>query len=300
MGAIVFQDSDFKKLEEYTALCPVEIACMGYATLEGGDVMVKDVFLVPQTVSLSSVEFLEEGLPYAVQKALEEDRVEELKFCWHSHATHDAFFSAIDEDMVEKVRKSGPIDWFASSVLNKRGKTYAQLDFFRPGMDSPVSDFLERVTVELSTHVEGRIDQAQLRMAEIEMFAKKKEYTKPTTTTTATGGDKPVLEPPHGEQPGGKASGRDWRLHNEARQKGWDCYVDDDQNLAYYWNSETGEYEGSAVIPLDEKGDWKIDINVTVFSSDDGNASEGETTEMVPLTDAEEEMLNSAIEKRQV
>lgn len=293
MGSVVFNHDDWRKLEEYTSLCPVEIACMGYAALEDGDVMVKDVFLVPQVISLSAVEFVEKGLPYAVQKAIEEERVEELRFCWHSHATHGAYFSTTDEEMVNKVRKAGPIPWFASAILNKKGDTHAQLDYFKPEGD--LAMFANHITIKLDVAVEGKpIDNTQIRLAEIEMFAEQKK-AKPAGKKASSNTDNVPLERPHKDDPPPKVGPRDWKLHAEAKKNGYDCYVDEESLLAYYWNSETGEYLGSALIPTDKEGNWRVDINVTVI---DGDSSEDDPgTELVPLSDAEEEMLNAAVER---
>lgn len=294
MGSVCFDQATWQKLEEYTALCPVEIACMGYAKLEDDNVIVDEVFLVPQVISLSSVQFIDKGLPWAVQKAMDEDRLNELRFCWHSHATHGAYFSSTDEDMVRKIKKSGPLPWFASTVLNKKGSTHAQLDYFKP--DGPLGAFTDHVTIELDVLVEGsKIDQAAQRLAEIEEYAEKKsDYDKKLKAKKTHKPSESIL-PLEQVKPDTEwtahVSGRDWRLHNEAKNKGWEVYVQDD--VAYYWCAETREFKGSAPIPIDPKtGDYKIDISPTVI---DGSCEEVEDPELVPINEAEEAMLERAM-----
>ncbi len=293
MGNVVFQDDTWTRLEEYTRLCPVEIACMGYATLDEGNVVVDDVFLVPQEISLSSVEFLEKGLPYAVKKALKEDRLDELRFCWHSHATHGAFFSPIDEDMVRKVRDASPIPWYANVVLNKKGETHAQLDYFSP--EGELAHFANHITVELGVQIEGRADNTAARMVEIEEFCDRKQSSKTTTKSSTKSSsksdDKPPLEQVPEQEYRAECGPRDWRLHNEAKTKSWDVYIKDD--MAYYWVPESGEFMGSAPIPIDKDGNRKTDLQATVVNAPDVNKETD--PELVPLDDAEEELLNAAI-----
>lgn len=295
MSNVCFSEADWRKLEEYTALCPVEVACMGYATLEDGNVMVNDVFLVPQVISLSSVDFLTRGLPWAVKKAIDEDRVNELRFCWHSHATHGAYFSATDESMVRKVRDSGPIPWFASTVLNKKGETHAQLDYFKPGGE--LGDFTNHITLELNVEVEGiQIDKADERLAEMEEFCERKsEYDKKKHTSKST--SVVPLEPAElDKQWTPTVTSRDRALHKLAKKNNWDSYILDD--VAYYWNGETREFKGSAPIPINvSTGEYEIEIDATIV---DGSAFEEGDPELIPIDEAEDAMLEHAMNAGQL
>lgn len=294
-GNVLFSGDDWRLLEEYTDVCPVEVACMGYAKLDGDTVVVDEVFLVPQVISLSSVEFLSKGLPWAVNKAMEEDRVNELRFCWHSHATHDAYFSQTDKNMVEKVRKAAPaLPWFCSVVLNKKGKTHAQLDWFRP--DGELKDFTNHITIPLDVLVEGdRIDLAEQRMEEIAEFAEKKsDYDKKYRNKTKTKPKDSILpleQTSTDTEWTETITTRDRFLHKLAKKNGWECYIKDD--VAYYWHAETREFKGSAPIPIDPKtGDWTIDVEQTVIDASDPGSME---EELVPIDDAEEELLEQAM-----
>lgn len=304
LGQLVWPESEYQKVREFTDICPDEIACMGYAKLDGNKVIIDEVFLVPQVISLGNVEFIETGLPYAVERAKAEGRLEELRFCWHSHATHGAFFSSTDEDMVRKIRDTSLIDWFASAVLNKKGDTHAQIDFF-PHRDqsSTVGKFAKQVTVNLDFTVEGvKLDAMEQRIEEIEKLCiKKTDYKKSQDKADkntkeqrakddAEAGDL-VLLPTKMSSTWRKPTGRDWKLHNDAKKKGWWAYVPDDVDIAYYWD-DTNAFMGSAPIPLEKNGDWKIDVNVNVI---DGKAEDAEDPELVPLnTDDDEHLLGIA------
>lgn len=293
MGSVCIDKDSWRKIEEYTALCPVEIACMGYAKLDGHNVVVDEVFLVPQVISLSSVEFLDKGLPWAVNKAIEDDRINDLRFCWHSHATHDSYFSPTDEEMVRKVKASAPLPWFVSVVLNKKGKTHAQLDYFKPGGE--LAEFTDHITIALDVVVDGvQVDATDQRLLEMEEFTEKKtDYDRKHRATKAKSPSSSILplEPIHAETEWTETiTGRDWRLHNEASDKDWEVYIKDD--VAYYWSDETREFKGSAPIPINPKtGDYKIEIEPTVI---DGTAEEPEDAELVPIDEAEENMIDRA------
>lgn len=301
MSNVVFSAEDWRKLEEYTAVCPVEVACMGYATLEEGNVIVHDVFLVPQVISLSSVDFLTRGFPWAVNKAIEEDRVNELRFCWHSHATHGAYFSSTDESMVRKVRDSGPIPWFASCVLNKKGETHAQLDYFKP--DGELAAFTNHITLELGVQVVDKpADESALRVEEIEEFAERKHEYEAKQKAAKKSTDKPSqsilpLEPVETDKEWTSTiTNRDRALHKLAKKNGWECYINAD--VAYYWCEKTREFKGSAPIPIDPKtGEYEVEIDATVI---DGSAIDATEPELVPIDDAEEALLDQALSAGQL
>jgi len=242
-GHVHFEPDTWRMLQEYTDLCPTEVACMGYATLDGPIVKVHEVFLVPQVVSGSSVEFMDTGFPWAVNKALQEGRIDELRFIWHSHCNFSAFFSSIDEDMVRKVRNHGPIPWLADVVLNKKGETHAQIDYFALG--DGVNEFCQHLMLPLEVQVgDFPADETEKRIEELEAMLTKKPVTTTTTTSSKSSG---VV---------GKSgcTAADWRLHNQAKSKGWESYVDDEGYIHYWDPKEGGSYKGSAKVPLKSDG----------------------------------------------
>lgn len=302
-GEIVWPEAEYRKIREYTELCPDEIACMGYATLDGNRVIIDEVFLVPQVISLGNVEFIETGLMYAVNKARDEERLEELRFCWHSHATHGAFFSGTDEDMVRKIRDASLTDWFASAVLNKRGDTHAQIDFFPHRTDGIMREFAKQVTVELDFTVEGiPLDATEQRITEIESLctrkvdhekakrdAKKDKSTKKDDSMTVL-----PLPSNHDKNAWKPATARDWELHKKAKSEGWWAYVPDDVDIAYYWDAKE-HFMGSAPIPLTSKGDWMFDVTVDVVDGSSIDSDPG--TDLIPLNADDDEVLLEAAEK---
>jgi hypothetical protein len=292
--SIVIAKPEWSKIEAYTDLCPDEIACMGYARIDGNNVVVDTVFLVPQVVSLGSVEFIETGLPFAVQKAIEDDRLDDLRFCWHSHSTHAAFFSDTDKDMVRKVRDSGPIPWFASAVLNKAGNTHGQIDYFDIG--GALGKFAKHVTVELDVCVEGRIVDNELeRIEEIEEYVThKREYEKTkkaSASTNSHGAAREQIDFQKKWEP--KPTARDMKLHKKARENRWDSYIADD--CAYYW-SEGGNFEGSAPIPIDDNGVYEIDIEQSVYDAE----LDEDATAAIALDDVEQALLTMGEQAGQI
>jgi len=307
-GAIVLPHDEWRKIHEYTAVWPDEVACMGYAKLENGNVIVDEVFLVPQFASLHGVDFVAEGLNYAVQKAAKENRIDELRFCWHSHATHGAFFSATDEDMVRKIRDAGPIPWLASAVLNKKGDTHGQIDYF--DVNEPLSDFANHITVQLDVCSELDLMAADgpNRIEEIEAFVTKKYAKKAAASTASTskrgGTDHSTggTEPGQANRPvgiGGQAiSSSDWKLLNEGRSNDWECYIDHDFGVAYFWDKHF-EFKGSATIPVDEKEEYRVELNETIV---DGSAHEIEpdSHKLIPIHSMTDEMIERAENMGQV
>jgi hypothetical protein len=115
----------------YTELIVGEVACFGYTELDTDrrEVYVPEIFLVPQTASASEVDFMTEGLPYAIEKALMDGRIEDLRFCIHSHGEFGAQWSQTDEDMIRKIGSTGT-PWFASAIFNKKGARTGRIDIF--------------------------------------------------------------------------------------------------------------------------------------------------------------------------
>lgn len=291
-GSLLVTQDVYQQLREYTKLAPGEIACFGYATLNEDSCIVDEVFLVPQEVSSSNVEFITEGLPFAVEKAKQDNRINDLRFCWHSHGTHGASFSSTDREMVEKIGKAGLIDWFAMAILNKRNEACASIDFFR--MDGHVGTFASQVTVPLDFTVEGMVmNHEEQRIAEIEKMCKKKTYTSTSTSSSwnkqATK-DEGLNLPQHAATKERAVTDRDMTLHKKAKLKGWYCYVPNDVNIAYYWDPITEKYEGSAPIPIEknEKGEevWAIDLEQNVF---DGSAIDAKQPHLVPIEDIDDQ-----------
>lgn len=269
-GEVRFTEETWKQIEEYTELCSTEIAAMGYVKLDGPVAVVDEVFLVPQVVSGASVEFVETGFPWAVNKAMREGRLDELRFCWHSHVNFAARFSDTDKDMIRRVRDSGPIPWFVSTILNKKGETWSQIDYFATGGE--LEEFCNHVSLPLDTQVGEPIDyDPTLREEEMVKFLTMKpkaetKVTKGTGKTAATKADEALDTKLETVGPSG-CTGADWKLHNLAKQKEWASYIDP-EHYVHYWDEKDGnKYKGCAPMPTNPDGSWKLKIEPTVVDS---------------------------------
>lgn len=164
---------------QYVRLMPGEVGCFGYATLHPDDkiVYVDHIFLVPQESDSSQVDFIETGLAYAIEQAIKDDRLDDLKFCIHSHGHHGAFWSSTDEDMIAKMGRT--TDWFASVIFNKKGETAGRIDVF----DHPLLGKMQVVVKDLDVFPEGRYDEDEAAMKDLDWFVSKPKAKVPATTT---------------------------------------------------------------------------------------------------------------------
>jgi len=136
-------------IAHYIRHCDYEIGGFGYVTMnENGDFFVDEIFLVEQTVTGGSVDFMDDGLAYAIQKATDDNRIEDLKFCWHSHVNMSAFWSSTDESMIEGAN-NGMTPYLVSLVQNKSGEFKTRVDFFPNG---PLGQFTKQVEYELDLY----------------------------------------------------------------------------------------------------------------------------------------------------
>ena len=267
-GSIHFEEDTWQQLKEYTELCPTEVAAMGYVTLDGPVVEVHEVFLVPQVVSGSSVEFMETGFPWAVNKALVDGRIDELRFCWHSHVNFGASFSTTDEEMIRKVRDHGPIPWLASVILNKKGETAAQIDYFDLGPG--ISEFCNHVPLKLDVEV-GEMPDVEKREEELVEFLTIKKPEPKKSMPPVSSGKSPAtkadekLDSKDKEKVGTSGcTGKDWRLHNLAKSKNWDCFIDPDHYVHYWDPKDSNTYKGCAPMPKSKDGTWLLKLNSNV------------------------------------
>lgn len=107
-----------------------EVACFGYCTLdpEHEEVYVDTLFIVPQEADATQVDFVTNGMPYAIEKAVADDRLDDLHFCVHSHGEMSTFWSTTDDDMIEKMGLTA--GWFVSMVSNRKGENRGRIDLY--------------------------------------------------------------------------------------------------------------------------------------------------------------------------
>lgn len=259
-------DEAWSLMWDYVDLVPGEIAVFGYTELEDdGTIYVPEIFLVPQEADASGVDFLDEGLPYAIEKAIAENKLEQLRFCAHSHGSHGAYWSSTDEAMIKTIGAGGT-PWFASAIFNKAGATRARVDLF----DTPFG----RVQVKFDELYIGRDRSPEYEdglLTEIEHFVKppKKKAEKKSSSSTSTSG---MARPANGDTKGhltkqalNALTGRDKDaisdgldfadLEEIAHELGWSS-IDDTEGVRWYFDSDDPrcEVQAAALIPTDWQG----------------------------------------------
>lgn len=231
--------------------CKGEVAALGYCEPhDDGFIYVNDLFLIPQEVSSGGVDFLEEGLPYAIAKAESEDKLEQLRVCIHSHAGVSTFFSSTDTEMVRKIKESSPmLPWFVSAVFNHKHETYAQVDLFSsplPGLDHII--FPAEITVEADDEISSQAE------TEIKQFVKEKTYTKINMKNNKKK-DKPDDPNPDWHMSQWDDTQHDMDLREEAMQRNWTVWETTD-GMFHFYDHINDAYKGVACGPEVEDSEW--------------------------------------------
>lgn len=167
---IKMADEAYQKFWRYVEICDGEVGAFGYATISEHtkEVVVDTIFLFPQESDASQVDFVETGLPYALERAAQDDRLDDLRFCIHSHGNHGAFWSSTDDDMIKKMGLTA--SWFASVIFNKKRDSVGRIDTFT---DTPFGKCHWVVGNKLEVVSDARIEADAEAMAEVEQFVKK-------------------------------------------------------------------------------------------------------------------------------
>ena len=251
---VVLTDECWHQMSAYVDLCNDEIAAFGYITArDDGYMLVDELFLVPQEVSGAEVDFVTDGLPFAINKAIADGRIEDLRFCVHSHVNMQAAFSSVDQDMIEKVGKSGPIPWFVSAIFNKKGSTACRLDVFETGI--PGLSHINNVELDILPESAAFVNNA--RIEEIEQFVKKQKPRyhpkKPHKVISHTPSEAPKDDYDAWWDADDAALDRAMDLYDDASTYGWIWLGSNDDRDAVFYDSN-GDYKGtcSNLGPLDE------------------------------------------------
>ena len=138
-------------IKYYTQKCPWEIGMFGYVSETPGGFLVDEVFLVKQEVTGGSVDFTDEGLTYAIERASQDNRLSDLRFCCHSHVNMGAFWSGTDEGMIEGFN-NGMTEYLVSMVTNKKGESLARVDYYN--MSGAISRMTNQVRYDLEIKAE--------------------------------------------------------------------------------------------------------------------------------------------------
>jgi hypothetical protein len=277
MYDIVIAQEPWDRMWAYVDECPDEVACFGYvkADEEIGAFYVYELFLVPQEVSGAEVDFVSDGLPYAVERAVKDGKIEDLRVCIHSHVNMPTSFSSKDEDMIRKVATGGT-PWFISAVFNKKGETNGRVDLFDSVL--PFGFGPEQLTLKanvMTEHSRAIIDESK---AELAQFVKKQVVTPgPTGGATGKGWRQPMKQTAGASPSGapnvqprllgsGESTNMNWwedgledelELWITARRESWEIIEDSDGKIHFF--DTDGEYQGSVDDYMDEGTiDWFI------------------------------------------
>lgn len=108
---VLIEPSTARRLWAFIRAADTEIGGWGYARLQGPDLLWEQVFLVPQEVSASEVDFeATGGDAVAVERAIKDRVLEDPAFVWvswHSHHTMKPYWSGTDEDRIAALARTG-------------------------------------------------------------------------------------------------------------------------------------------------------------------------------------------------
>lgn len=174
---LIVAESEYEKYCDYIRLCSNEFGMYGYVTLDVSDThpkfIVDTLFLAPQEVSGSAVDYETEGFEYAIKKATEDDRLNDLRFSCHSHVNMNAFWSGTDQNFIDQMN-NGMVPWHVSLVQNKNDEYRARADFYNVEVSGDLQHFIpsNTHTVDLKLYIEGKENNDEERKAELAKFVK--------------------------------------------------------------------------------------------------------------------------------
>lgn len=124
----------WRKIMQYAQLSsPKEVTGIGLVELDpktDDHYVVREIYLPQQRASEVYSEFTETGLHDVISDVIADniDNATKLRFRWHSHGKSRVFFSAIDNDDIERWES----DWVFNLVVNERGDYCIRFDQLRP------------------------------------------------------------------------------------------------------------------------------------------------------------------------
>jgi len=252
VATLVLTNEVYDRITEYVRLIDAEIGMFGYVTMRDGDFYVDDVFLVEQTVTGASVDFADEGLEYAIQRAIKDERISDLMFCCHSHVNMGAFWSQTDEDMIEGMN-NGMTPYLVSLVINKKGETEQRVDFYNPA--GPLGDFTSQVRYDLDLRVEREDDDVILD--EIDRLVKRR-----FSPVARSKGKRSIYDDySWGASMGGVSMGDDWFLPSQTSNllTSADVTTDDDIVATVHTTNAAGDVIGTEHVPIQELTDDELE-----------------------------------------
>ncbi len=161
-----------RRLWAFIRAVETEIGGWGYAKLDGTDLLWHEVFLIPQEVSGSEVDFeATGGDTVAIERANADGVLEDPSFVWvswHSHHTMKAYWSKTDEARIAAMARTG-VRRLLSFVGSHDGSYRLRLDVFDVLVHdihlkqvslndltlegSPDNEFMESIRSEIASNV---------------------------------------------------------------------------------------------------------------------------------------------------
>ena len=138
----------FAKIVEFTMQCEEEISGFGKVECVEDGFVINDSFILKQNVSGASTDIDTNEL----MKALMSKRnTKNWRLWWHSHVNMEAFWSATDDETVEKLVSSKPM---ISLVINKSRDYLCRIDWMSEGIHRfSVNDIKLQTIPEISAGI---------------------------------------------------------------------------------------------------------------------------------------------------
>lgn len=117
------------KLLRYAERCPVEIGGLGTVVEDSDGLLITDVFLLAQRVSVSDTELDTDAVfDFLARLVAEGGDPALVRLWWHSHADMDVVWSETDRTTIGSL----PGDFWVALLVNRRGELACRLDAFHP------------------------------------------------------------------------------------------------------------------------------------------------------------------------
>lgn len=117
------------KLRLYARRCPFEIGGLGQVLADDEGLLITDVYLLPQRVSMSDTELESDGLFALLGRLVAEGHdVGSTRLWWHSHAEMEVSWSDTDVGTIDHL----PGEFWVAVVTNRRGDLRCRLDRYAP------------------------------------------------------------------------------------------------------------------------------------------------------------------------
>lgn len=158
-------ESAWKLLRAFIQACPKEVGGIGTVTAEEDELIVREVFLIGQEASAGDFEIDPQALGQFLNEWIRQGRdTSELKFWWHSHADMNTFWSAVDEDTMQRLAGDS---YLVSLVGNRKGEHRTCLTLMHPlhiTVDDIRIDVIEELHPELVEWAEAEVqDKVRIR-----------------------------------------------------------------------------------------------------------------------------------------